>query len=81
MHAVRWASKQLLGVPAIRGLGLIHEITRTNGVIAVNHMYHNHPLQSETKEDIVKQYPTLFLRLGKLEDGHTINLKKAAGGN
>ena len=38
----------------------------------------SHPLQSATKGDIVKQYPTLFQGLGKLEGEHTIHLKEGA---
>ena len=65
VYVVRGVSKLLLGVPAIRSLGLIHEIPGTYSVNAVNHMPDNHPLRSGTKEDIVKQYPTLFQGLRK----------------
>ena len=73
VYVVRRASKLLLGVPAIRNLGLIHEITGTYSVKAVSKMPVNHPLQSGTKEDIVKQYPTLFEGLC-----NSIHLKKGA---
>ena len=78
VYVVRGASKLLLGVPAIRSLGLIHEIPGAYSVKAVNQMPDNHPLQSGTKEDIVKQYPMLFQGLGKLEGEHTIHLKEGA---
>ncbi|CAH3159023.1 unnamed protein product [Porites lobata] len=57
-------------------LGLIHEIPGTYSVKAVHQMPDSHPLQSGTKEDIVKQYPSLFQGLGKLEGEHTIQLKE-----
>ena len=78
VYVVRGASKLLLEVPAIRSLGLIHEIPGTYSVKAVNQMPDSQPLRSGTKEDIVKQYPTLFQGLGKLEDEHTIHLKEGA---
>ena len=78
VYVVRGASKLLLGVPAIRSLGLIHEIPGTYSVKAVNQMPDNHSLRSGTKEDIVKQYPKLFQGLGKPEGEHTIHLKEGA---
>ena len=78
VYVVRGASKLLLGVPAIRSLGLIHEIPGTYSVKAVNQMPDNHSLRSGTKEDIVKEYPKLFQGLGKLEGEHTIHLKEGA---
>ena len=78
VYVVRGASKLLLGVPAIRSLGLIHGIPGTYSVKAVNQMPDSQPLRSGTKEDIVKQYPTLFQGLGKLEGEHTIHLKEGA---
>ena len=53
VYVVRRASKLLLGVPAIRNLGLIHEILWT---YSVSQMPDNHPLRSGAKEVIVKQY-------------------------
>ena len=50
VYVVRGASKLLLGVPAIRSLGLIYEIPRMYSVKTVNHMPDNHPLRSGTKE-------------------------------
>ena len=44
VYIVRGASKLLLGVPAIRSLGLIHEIPSTYSVKAVNHMPDSQPL-------------------------------------
>ena len=52
----RGTTKLLLGVPAIRSLGLIHEIPWTYSAKAVSQMPGNHPLRSGTKEVIVKQY-------------------------
>ena len=78
VYVVSEASKLLLEVPAIRSLGLIHEIPGTYSVKAVNQMPDSQPLRSGTKEDIVKQYPTLFQGVGKLEGEHTIHLKEGA---
>ena len=78
VYIVRGAFKLLLGGPALRSLGLIHEIPGMSSVNAVNQMPDNHPLRSRTKEDIVKQYPMLFEGLGKLEGEHTIHLKEGA---
>ena len=78
VYAVRWASKLLLGIPAIRSLGLIHEIPSTYSFEAVHQTPDKHPLRSGTKEDIVKQYPTLFQGLCKLGGEHTIHLKDGA---
>ena len=78
VYVVRGASKLLLGIPAIRSLGLIHEIPGTYSVKVVHHMPDHHPLRSGIKEEIVKQYPTLFKGLGKLEGEHTIHLKEGA---
>lgn len=50
----------------------------TYSVKAVHQTPDSHPLQSATKGDIVKQYPTLFQGLGKLEGEHTIHLKEGA---
>ena len=75
---MRGTSKLLLGVPAIRSLGLIHEMPGTYSIKAVNQMPDNHSLRSGTKEDIVNQYPKLFQGLGKLEGEHVIHLKGGA---
>ena len=76
---MRGASKLLLGVSAIRSLGLFFQETPvTYSIKAVNQMPDNHSLRSRTKEDIVKQYPTLFQGLGKLEGEHIIHLKGGA---
>ena len=79
-YVVKGASKLLLGIPAIRSLGLIHELPGTYSVKAVHHVpsHDNTPLPSRSKEDIVKQYPMLFQGLGKLEGEHTIHLKEGA---
>ena len=78
VYIVRGASKLLLGIPAIRSLGLIHEIPGTYSVQAVHLTPDNHTLRSGTKEDIAKQYPTLFQGLGKQEGEHAIHLKEGA---
>ena len=80
VYVVKGASKLLLGIPAIRSLGLIHELPGTYSVKAVHHIpsIDNTPLPSRTKKNIVKQYPMLFQGLGKLEGEHTIHLKEGA---
>ena len=60
MHVVNGASKLLLGIPAIRRLGHIEKLPETYSVKAVQDTPDHHPLLSGIKEDIVKQYPTLF---------------------
>ena len=78
VYIVSGASKLLLGIPTIRSLGLIHDIPGTYSVTAAHQTPDSHPLQLATKGDIVKQYPTLFQSLGKLEGEHTIHLKEGA---
>jgi len=78
VYVVRGASKLLLGIPAIRSLGLIHKIPGTFSAKSVHQTPDKYPLRSGTKEDIVKQYPKLFQGLGKLEGEHTIHLKEGA---
>lgn len=50
----------------------IHSIKAVHRVLSPD----NNPLPSKIKEDIVKQYPTLFQGLGKLEGEHTIHVKE-----
>lgn len=76
VYVVRGASKLLLGIPAIRSL--THEIPGSYSVKSVHHTPDHNPLRSGIKEDIVKQYPTLFKGLGKLEGEHTIHLREGA---
>lgn len=44
VYIVKGESKLLLGIPAIRSLGLIHEIPGTFRVKAIHHRADNHPL-------------------------------------
>ena len=69
VYVVRGASKLLLGIPAIRSLGLIHEIPGAYSIKTIQHepSSKSSALRFDTKEDIVNQYPTLFQGLGKLE--------------
>ncbi len=78
VYVVRGLSRLLLGIPTIRSLGLIHEIPGTFSVKSVYQTPDKYPLRSGTKEDIVKQYPTLFQGLGRLVGEHTIHLKEGA---
>ena len=78
VYIVKGASKLLLGIPAIRGFGLIHQIPGTYSIKAVHHTppAGNNPVPSSVKDDIVKKYPMLFQGLGKLEGEHAIHLKE-----
>ena len=83
VYVVRGASKLLLGVPAIRSLGLIHEIPGTYSIKTVEAVRSSQtpPVPDSplvTKEQVVKEYPQLFQGLGKLEGEHTIILKEDA---
>ena len=62
VYIFKEASKLLLGIPAIRGLGLIHQIPGTYSIKAVHHTppADNNPVPSSVKDDIVKKYPMLF---------------------
>ncbi|XP_014668933.1 PREDICTED: uncharacterized protein K02A2.6-like [Priapulus caudatus] len=71
---VRGASKLLLGVPAIRSLGLIHHILGTCTVRAIDAKAPVLPLR--TKTEVMEAYPMLFTGLGRLEGEHAIRLKE-----
>ena len=75
---VKVASKLPLGIPAIRGLGLIHPIPSTYSIKAVHHTppADNNPVIFSVKDDFVKKYPMLFSGPWKLEGEHTIHLKE-----
>ena len=55
VHIVAGASTLLLGVPAIRNLGLIADIPGSYSIKAVDV---THP--AVNKENVVKEYPVLF---------------------
>ena len=78
VYIVKGASKPLLGIPAIRGLGLIHQIRGAYIIKAVHNTppADNNPVLSSLNDDIVKKYPMLFQGLEKLEGEHTIRLKE-----
>ena len=77
VYIIRGAKKLLLGIPAIRRLGLIQEIPDTFTIKAIG----SQPTQattSNTKEKITQQYPNLFRGLGKMAGEYTIQLKEGA---
>ena len=76
VYVVRGTTKPLLGVPAIRSLGLIHEIPVTYTIRAVQLKTPASCLRH--KEDVVRAYPKLFTGLGQLKGEHTIRLKEDA---
>ena len=71
VYIVAGASKLLLGVPAIRNLGLIADIPGSYSIKAVDVTY-----PTVNKENVVKQYPVLFTGLGKLKGEHVIHLRE-----
>lgn len=76
VYIVKGASKLLLGIPAIRSFGLIHEIPGTYRVNPLERTRSpDFPPRLDVKENIVKKYPMLFQGLGKLEGEYTIRLK------
>ena len=63
VYIVKGASMLLLGIPAIRGFGLIHQIPGTYSIKAVHHTLlpaGNNPVLICVKDNIVKKYPMLF---------------------
>ena len=78
VHLVKRTSKLPLGIPAIRGLGLIHQIPGTYSIKALHHTppADNNPVLFSVKDDIVRKYPTLFSGPWKLKSEHTIHLKE-----
>ena len=73
VYIVAGASKLLLGVPAIRNLGLIADIPGSYSVKAVDVTQ-----PTVDKENVVKEYPVLFTGLGKLKGEHVIHLRENA---
>ena len=73
VYIVAGASKLLLGVPAIRNLGLIADIPGSYSVKAVDVTQ-----PTVNKENVVKEYPVLFTGLGKLKGEHVIHLRENA---
>ena len=76
VYVVRGTTKPLLGVPAIRNLGLIHQIPGTYTIRTVQLKTPASCLR--LKEDFVRAYPKLFTGLGQLKGEHTIRLKEDA---
>ena len=77
VYVVRGAKKLLLGVPAIRKLGLIHEIPNTFSIRAIECEPKEHsPL--DTKAKVLQHYPNLFEGLGKLRGEYTIRIRDGA---
>ena len=64
----------LRGQPTIRKLGLIPNIPGAHRIWDVNNE-HEEILKSDTKDNVVKEYPKLFPGLGKLKGGNTIRLQ------
>ena len=65
VYVVRGTPKLLLGILAIRHLGLIHDILGKYVIKAIEENVSPPPLRS--KEDVLKAYPKLFTGLGKQE--------------
>ena len=62
VYVVSGASKLLLGIPAIRSLGLIHDIPGIYSVKAVHQTPDSHPLQSATKGGHCQAVPDTLSR-------------------
>lgn len=62
VYVVSGASKLLLGIPAIRSLGLIHDIPGIYSVKAVHKTPDSHPLQSATKGGHCQAVPDTLSR-------------------
>jgi len=62
VYFARGTPNLLLGIPAIRHLGLIHDIPGKYAIKAIEEKVSPPPLRS--KEDVLKAYPKLFIRLG-----------------
>ena len=79
VYVVRGVKKLLLGVPAIRKLGLIHDIPSTFSIRAVEY----EPSKKEqppldTKDRVFLHYPRFFIGLCKMRNEYTIRLKEGA---
>ena len=75
VYIVAGASKLLLGVPAIRNLGLIADIPGSHSIKAVDVTQ-----PTGNKENVVKQYPVsrVVHRTGELKGQHVIHLREDA---
>ena len=71
VYILAGASKLLLGVPAIRNLGLIAEIPGSYSIKAVDVTQ-----PTVNKENVVKQYAALFTGMGKLKGEHVHSSKR-----
>ena len=76
VYVFRGTPKLLLGILAIRHLGLIHFILRKYVIKAIEEKVSPPPLRS--KEDVLKAYPKLFTGLGKLKGENNIRLNEDA---
>ena len=76
VYVVRGTPKLLLGILAIRHLGLIHDILGKHVTKAIKEKVSPPPLRS--KEDVLKAYPKLFTGLGKLKGEYNIRLNEDA---
>ena len=76
VYVVRGTPKLLLGILAIRHLGLIHDILGKYVIKAMEEKVSLPPLRS--KEDVLKAYPKLFTGLGKLKEEYNIRLNDDA---
>ena len=76
VYVVRGTAKLLLGILAIRHLGLIHDILGKYVIKAMEEKVSPPPLRS--KEDVLKAYPKLFTGLGKLKGEYNIRLNEDA---
>ena len=64
VFVIRCTPKLLLAIPAIRHMGLIHDILGTYTTKAIELKVPPPPLRSK---DVLKAYPKLFTGLGKLK--------------
>lgn len=71
MFVIRGTPKLPLGIPAIRRLGLIHDIPGTYIIKAIELKVPPPPLRSK---DVLNVYPNLFTGLVKLKGEYTIRL-------
>ena len=76
VYVVRGTAKLLLGILAIRHLGLSHDILGKYVIKAMEEKVSPPPLRS--KEDVLKAYPKLFTGLGKLKGEYKIRLNEDA---
>ena len=78
VYLVKGLTKLLLGYPAIRALGLIHDQPGTFTVSAVT-ITDKPRIHSESSlETVAKEFPKLFTGLGRLSGQYTICLREGA---